>query len=131
MKKKIMAAVAAAGLALAFAVPAASAEGVESPGKNKDALIEFYGTIDQTGSPATESGYVETLGGAISGGFYGNTANSGMDSDAPASGNGVTAPASPGPTVGGCAAGPGASLGYAITGNGPDAVPQGNIPDRC
>jgi hypothetical protein len=134
MKKKETAAAAAiAALALAFAVPSAIAQGVSdsAPGKNKEAVIAYYTVVELTGSPASESGLIKNLGGAISGGFLGNTANSGVDGDAPDSGHGVTPPASPGPTVGGCNAAPGSSIGHYITGNGPDAVPSGNIPDRC
>lgn len=76
----------------------------------------FYGAggPEQTGSP-TPGGVVNTLGGAISGGFYGNTSNSGIDSDAPARGHGVTPSISPGPqTVGGGGPGTGTSVGDAI-----------------
>lgn len=133
MKKKIAAAAAVTGLALAFAVPSAIAQGKseKAPGKNQEGAIAYYTVDEPTGSPASEDGLIKNLGGAISGGFLGNTANSGADSDAPDSGHGVTPPASPGPTVGGCNAVPGSSLGHYITGNGPDAVPNGNIPDRC
>jgi hypothetical protein len=45
-----------------------------APGQNKAALVGFYGAggPQVTGSP-TPGGVVNTLGGAISGGFYGNT----------------------------------------------------------
>jgi hypothetical protein len=87
-----------------------------APGQNKAALVAFYGAggLQQTGSP-TPGGVVDTLGGAISGGFYGNTSNSGIDSDAPANGHGVTPSISPGPqTVGGGGPGTGTSIGDAI-----------------
>jgi hypothetical protein len=87
-----------------------------SPGQNKAGLIAFYGAggPEQTGSP-TPGGVVNTLGGAISGGFYGNTSNSGIDSDAPANGHGVTPSISPGPqTAGGGGPGTGTSVGDAI-----------------
>mgnify|MGYP001618319272 CR=1 FL=1 len=85
-----------------------------APGRNKDALGGFY---SGTGSP-TPGGSIKNLGGAISGGFYGNTANAGVDSDAPANGHGVTPSISPGPqTVGGDGPGSGTSVGEAITGN--------------
>ncbi len=67
-----------------------------------------------TGSP-TPGGEIKNLGGAISGGYYGNTSNAGVDSDAPARGHGVTPSISPGPqTVGGDGPGSGTSLGRAI-----------------
>lgn len=97
--------------------------GVTGAGQAKDDIVAYYTVVETTGSPASEDGVIKNLGGAISGGYLGNTSNSGIDSDAPASGNGVTAPVSPGPLVGGCASGPGASFGHAITGNGPSAVP--------
>jgi hypothetical protein len=85
--------------------------------------VGFYGAggPEQTGSP-TPGGVVNTLGGAISGGFYGNTSNSGIDSDAPARGHGVTPSISPGPqtispgpqTVGGGGPGTGTSVGDLI-----------------
>lgn len=87
-----------------------------APGKNVDALIAFYGAggPEETGSP-TPGGVVNTLGGALSGGFYGNTSNSGIDSDAPANGHGVTPSISPGPqTVGRDGPGMGTSIGDAI-----------------
>jgi hypothetical protein len=94
---------AAAALALVFGAYPAMAGGASdcSPGQNKGALVAFYGAgggdpTGPTGSP-TPAGSVTTLGGAISGGFYGNTSNSGIDSDAPASGHGVTPSISPGP----------------------------------
>jgi hypothetical protein len=71
-----------------------------APGKNKDALISHYQSVEPTGSPTpTDDGLIKNLGGAISGGFYGNTSNSGSDIDAPASGHGVTPSISPGPKV--------------------------------
>lgn len=82
-----------------------------APGKNADALIAFYSS---TGSPTPE-GSVTTLGGAISGGFYGNTSNAGVDSDAPESGHGVTPSISPGPqTVPNPEPGTGSSVGDII-----------------
>jgi hypothetical protein len=109
---------AAAALALVFGAYPAMAGGASdcSPGQNKGALVAFYGAGggEPTGSP-TPAGSVTTLGGAISGGFYGNTSNSGIDSDAPASGHGVTPSISPGPqTVGGGGPGTGTSVGDAI-----------------
>lgn len=93
-----------------------------APGKNKAALIWYYTNVEPTGSP-TPGGVVDTLGGAISGGYYGNTSNSGVDPDAPDNGHGVTASLAPGPAKGGCAGVvPGASIGHVITGNGPAAV---------
>ena len=129
MMKKVAAIAVAGGLALAFGAPPALAQGVIGPGQAKEIIISNYGDV---GSPSTQSGYVETLGGAISGGYYGNTSNSGANTeDALARGHGVNPSSSPGPTVGGCDAVAGASLGYAITRKGPVAVPLGNIPDRC
>ncbi|MBI3672387.1 MAG: hypothetical protein HY245_02960 [Rhizobiales bacterium] len=93
-----------------FAGPAL-AGGELSPGKNKDALESFY---SGTGSP-TPSGSVANLGGAISGGFYGNTSNAGISPYAPDNGHGVTPSISPGPQiVGGGGPGTGTSLGEAI-----------------
>jgi hypothetical protein len=87
-----------------------------APGQNKSGLVAFYGAggPEQTGSP-TPGGVVNTLGGAISGGFYGNTSNSGIDSDAPARGHGVTPSISPGPqTLSSGGPGTGTSIGEAI-----------------
>jgi hypothetical protein len=87
-----------------------------APGQNKAALIGYYGQggIEPTGSP-TPGGYVDSLGGAISGGFYGNTSNSGSSPYAPANGHGLTPSISPGPqTVGGGGPGTGSSVGDAI-----------------
>ena len=106
---------AAGGATVSGAALAASAKD-SAPGQNKAALVGFYGAggPEQTGSP-TPGGVVNTLGGAISGGFYGNTSNSGIDSDAPARGHGVTPSISPGPqTVGGGGPGTGTSVGDAI-----------------
>jgi hypothetical protein len=111
MRRTATAIVGAAIAALVLAVPAA-ANGVDSPGENKDAVIAFYGA--------------DSLGDAISDGYYGNTSNPKPDGSP-----GIIPSASPGPTVGGCDAEAGASLGYAITGNGPSDVPMGNIPYRC
>ena len=135
MMKRVAAVAAAGGLAFALTAPAALGQGASdnAPGKNKVLLIGLYGQggAMETGSP-TPGGHITNLGGAISGGFYGNTSNSGSNAaDAPDRGTGVNPSSSPGPVVGGCTPGPGASVGYAITGNGPVAVPKGNIPDRC
>jgi hypothetical protein len=107
---------AAAALALVFGAYPAMAGGASdcSPGQNKGALVALDGGDPTAGSP-TPAGSVTTLGGAISGGFYGNTSNSGIDVDAPASGHGVTPSISPGPqTVGGGGPGTGTSVGDAI-----------------
>lgn len=106
-------------IALAATLPfatAAQAGGAKAfaPGQNKDVLILFYNTVEETGSP-TPAGHVTNLGGAISGGFYGNTSNAGIDSDAPDNGHGVTPSISPGPQVnGGGGPGTGTSIGDAI-----------------
>jgi hypothetical protein len=85
--------------------------GASSPGANQDALIFYYTVVEPTGSP-TPGGVVDSLGGAISGGFYGNTSNSGVSPYAPANGHGVTPSISPGPqTVGGGGPGTGTSIG--------------------
>ena len=85
-----------------------------SPGKNQSLLVFIYSILDPTGSP-TPGGIVDTLGGAISGGFYGNTSNAGISPYAPANGHGVTPSISPGPqTVGGGGPGTGTSIGDAI-----------------
>jgi len=82
-----------------------------APGQNKAALAAFYAG---TGSP-TPGGVVSNLGGAISGGFYGNTSNAGASPYAPANGHGVTPSISPGPqTVGGGGPGTGTSVGDVI-----------------
>lgn len=101
----------------------ATANGVIGPGQAKDEVILYYQVVETTGSPSSDTGVIDNLGGAIAGGYLGNTANSGVDSDAPDRGHGVNAPSSPGPLVGGCASEPGASLGFSITLNGPAAVP--------
>jgi hypothetical protein len=102
-----------ASISSATATYAAGASDV-APGKNKEALIEFYTTVEPTGSP-TPGGEVKNLGGAISGGFYGNTSNAGIDQDAPDSGHGVTPSISPGPqVVGGGGPGTGTSIGELI-----------------
>jgi hypothetical protein len=104
------------GIALAMIAGTAWAGGKSdyAPGQNKDALIGYYGSVDVTGSP-TPGGVVDNLGGAISGGFYGNTSNSGVDVDAPANGKGVTPSISPGPQVnGGGGPGTGTSIGDVI-----------------
>jgi hypothetical protein len=89
-----------------------------SPGQNKEGLVAHYGQGggEPTGSPTPHgNGYITSLGGALSGGFYGNTSNSGADPDAPARGRGVTPSISPGPqTVGGGGPGTGTSIGDAI-----------------
>ena len=105
----------AIGIATVAAVLALSttafASGDCSPGKNADALLAFYAG---TGSP-TPGGVITNLGGAISGGFYGNTSNSGASPYAPANGHGVTPSISPGPqTVGGGGPGTGTSVGDVI-----------------
>lgn len=106
-------------VALGLLLPnAAFAQGASAaaPGHNKDALIGYYGAggLEETGSP-TPGGVVNNLGGAISGGFYGNTSNAGVDIDAPAKGHGVTPSISPGPQVnGGGGPGTGTSIGDAI-----------------
>ena len=118
------------GLAVAVALVAASwtlggiafADPTRAPGQNQEFLIGLYQS-ETTGSPASEDGVIKNLGGAISGGYFGNTSNAGVDSDAPDSGHGVTPSVSPGPLVGGCDSEPGMSLGRLITGNGPDTVP--------
>jgi hypothetical protein len=122
MKKFNIMAVAIAAATLlpvtAFAQGASNA----APGRNKEALTGHYGAGggEPTGSP-TPGGSVNTLGGAISGGFYGNTSNSGIDSDAPDRGHGVTPSISPGPqTVGGGGPGTGTSVGEAIQQNRTD-----------
>lgn len=82
-----------------------------APGQNKALLAAIYAG---TGSP-TPGGVVSNLGGALSGGFYGNTSNAGVSPYAPASGHGVTPSISPGPqTVGGGGPGTGTSIGDAI-----------------
>ena len=101
----------------AFADPGGGASSA-APGRNKDALMAFYGEggPEATGSPTPQNGgYISNLGGAISGGFYGNTSHAGQDVDAPARGHGVTPSISPGPqTVGGGGPGTGTSIGDAI-----------------
>jgi hypothetical protein len=102
-------------IAFSFAVISTGAlaggAGDFAPGRNQDALIGLYAG---TGSP-TPGGEIKNLGGALSGGFYGNTSNAGVDSDAPDSGHGVTPSISPGPqTVGGGGPGTGSSIGDVI-----------------
>jgi hypothetical protein len=119
------------GLAAAVALMAASwmlggiafADPTNAPGQNQELWIGFYQIVEETGSPASDDGVIKNLGGAISGGYFGNTSNAGVDSDAPDSGHGVTPSVSPGPLVGGCESEPGMSLGHLITDNGPDVVP--------
>jgi hypothetical protein len=83
-----------------------------APGQNKAALSALYGT---TGSPTPGGTVDDNLGQAISGGFYGNTSNSGVSPYAPSNGNGVTPSISPGPqTVGGGGPGTGSSIGDTI-----------------
>ena len=85
-----------------------------APGLVQQALILYYTIVEPTGSP-TPGGAIDNLGGAISGGFYGNTSNSGIDVDAPANGHGVTPSISPGPQVnGGGGPGTGTSVGDLI-----------------
>jgi len=108
---------AALGGALALSGPAsAGGASAVSPGHNKDALITFYQLVEPTGTPTpTENGLIDNLGGAIAGGFYGNTSNSGADPDAPGKGHGVTPSISPGPQEnGGGGPGTGTSVGDAI-----------------
>lgn len=114
------------GAAMFAAESAYAACGFPPPGTAKDGYITYYQTVEQTGSPVPGDGYIKNLGGAISGGYYGNTSNAGKSPYAPSRGHGVTPSASPGPFVGGVNAVPGASLGYFITCKGPDAVP--NLP---
>jgi hypothetical protein len=100
-----------AGLVTAPTLTLAQGANDVAPGRNKEALQSLYGG---TGSP-TPGGAVSNLGGAISGGFYGNTSNAGIDADAPERGHGVTPSISPGPqTVGGDGPGSGTSIGEAI-----------------
>jgi hypothetical protein len=87
-------------LIVAAAAAPAFAGNSAAPGQNKDALIAYYTTVEPTGSP-TPGGTIKNLGGAISGGFFGNTSNAGVDIDAPDSGHGVTPSISPGPQVNG------------------------------
>jgi hypothetical protein len=101
----------------------AFADPTNVPGQNQELWIGFYQNDETTGSPASEDGIIKNLGGAISGGYFGNTSNSGESEFAPDSGHGVTPSVSPGPLVGGCNSAPGTSLGRFLTGNGPDAVP--------
>ena len=105
----------AVALALAVSGPAlAAGKGACAPGKNKDLLIFFYTAVEPTGSP-TPGGTISSLGGALSGGFYGNSSNAGIDVDAPARGHGVTPSISPGPQInGGGGPGTGTSIGDAI-----------------
>ena len=99
---KLVAGALALAIATGLTLPAMAGGGnsASAPGQNKDALIFIYTVLDPTGSP-TPGGTVKNLGGAISGGFYGNTSNAGIDVDAPASGHGVTPSISPGPQVNG------------------------------
>jgi hypothetical protein len=121
MSKIIQFAAFVGALTFSGAALAASAKNC-APGQNKAALVGFYGAggLEQTGSP-TPGGVVNTLGGAISGGFYGNTSNSGISPYAPDNGHGVTPSISPGPqTVGGGGPGTGTSIGDAIQACHPD-----------
>ena len=126
----VAAALAVATLALAAGPAAAGGNSTRAPGKNKDLLILYYTVIEPAGSP-TPSGTVTNLGQAISGGYYGNTYNAGIASDAPANGHGVTAPLAPGPASGGFAGViPNSSIGDAITGN--PSGPSGKTdPNPC
>lgn len=86
------------------------------PGQNKDGWVAYYGAggVEPTGSPVP-GGWVNRLGGAISGGFYGNTSNAGESQYAPSNGHGVTWSISPGPqTVNGDGPGTGTSIGDVI-----------------
>jgi hypothetical protein len=87
-----------------------------SPGQNQDLLVLYYQLVEPTGTPTpTEDGLIDNLGGALAGGFYGNTANSGADADAPDSGHGVTPSISPGPqALGSGGPGTGTSIGEFI-----------------
>jgi hypothetical protein len=113
---RLVAGAVALALTTGFVSPALAGGGASAaaPGKNKEALIAYYTYVEPTGSP-TPSGDIKNLGGAISGGFYGNTSNAGSDIDAPASGHGVTPSISPGPqtlTSGG--PGTGTSIGEVL-----------------
>jgi len=104
--------------AFVFAGNAALAAGKSTctPGHNKPLLAALYGAggAEQAGSP-TPGGVADNLGGYLSGGFYGNTSNSGLSPYAPANGHGVTPSISPGPqTVGGGGPGTGTSIGDII-----------------
>jgi hypothetical protein len=121
--KNAMLAASAVACAVFLSGGAALAQGKSAcaPGPNKDAFVAWYGTggTEETGSP-TPGGVVDTLGGAISGGFYGNTSNAGNSPYAPANGHGVTPSISPGPqTVGGGGPGTGTSIGDFIQANCP------------
>lgn len=103
---------------------AAQSKSACAPGQNKGAFVDFYGEggPEETGSP-TPGGYITSLGGALSGGFYGNTSNSGSNTvDAPDRGHGVTPSISPGPQTvsGGGGPGTGTSIGDFIQANCPD-----------
>ena len=117
MKNVVAASAVGATLALVLSSGVALAGGGASsvaPGQNKEGLILYYTFVEPTGSP-TPGGAITNLGGAISGGFYGNTSNAGIDGDAPANGHGVTPSISPGPqtlTSGG--PGTGTSIGELI-----------------
>jgi hypothetical protein len=114
MDKSLFAPIVALIIIAGAAAPAFAAGASDAaPGQNKDALIAYYTTVEPTGSP-TPGGTIKTLGGAISGGFFGNTSNAGIDVDAPDSGHGVTPSISPGPQVNG---GGFCTLGGAMHGN--------------
>ncbi|MGD2078091.1 MAG: hypothetical protein PVH18_06890, partial [Chloroflexota bacterium] len=111
---KILASAILGGACILFAGSAFAGNCVEGgPGQYQDLLIDAY---SGTGAP-TPGGSVDNLGQALAAGYYGNTANAGIDSDAPTDRPGVTpaGQASPGPKVGGTNWEPGASLGHAIT----------------
>ena len=113
---KLFASAAALALVLGLSGTAfAGGKNVCAPGTNTDLFLEQYGAggPEETGSP-TPGGVVNTLGGALSGGFYGNTSNAGISPFAPDSG-GVTPSISPGPqVVGGDGPGTGTSIGAFI-----------------
>src|SRR3954453_5429406 len=114
--RKIMTCVAIGAALLTSGAALAAGKSSCAPGQNKAVLLAIYGAggPQETGSP-TPGGVVNTLGGAISGGFYGNTSNSGASPYAPANGHGVTPSISPGPqTVGGGGPGTGTSVGDVI-----------------
>ena len=119
MTFKIVSLTAAASIALlSYGSALAAGKNECAPGKVKDLFLGQYGEggPEETGSP-TPGGIVQNLGGAISGGFYGNTSNAGVDTDAPDNGHGVTASISPGPQVnGGGGPGTGTSIGGLIKG---------------
>lgn len=117
MKKLLLTATTAACAALLMSGSAlAQGKSACAPGQNAEAFVTYYGAggPEETGSP-TPGGVVNTLGGAISGGFYGNSSNAGVDVDAPDNGHGVTPSISPGPQINnGGGPGTGTSIGDLI-----------------